>query len=191
MRRETDLLQMLREKKEKVVLLHNDHYINDHHMMSDKFSHHGGIIPPLNGYHTHPSLVMKTNFKYELSRANQEMYHKSNQHKRLNKSSKIDGNTCARTRPLASIIKRNIVQAKPEQKCITQKDFPILCGILGKMCCRKNKRRCSEQKSEAGFHPVLSKRSGILFNIRHHVFYIFMYILLHTLIFLCTTKAVL
>ena len=100
MRRESDLLTGMREKKEKIVLLPSDQYTKDH----DKFSHY----PPLNGYHNHP--LMKG--KYDIHRVGQEMYLKSNQHKRMNKTSKVDGNTCARTRPLACIVRRSVISLK-------------------------------------------------------------------------------
>ena len=160
MRRESDLLNVYREKKEKVVLLPNDHYMKDH--IPDKFAHHPAMVPPLNGYHNHPSLMMKNNFKFDMSRTGQEMYLKSNQHKRMNKTSKIDGNTCARTRPLACMVQRNVFTAKEHTRSIVQKNVPLRRSVLGKHCNRKTRSYpADDQKHDTSYHPVLSRRSGL------------------------------
>ena len=160
MRRESDLLSVYREKKEKVVLLPNDHYMKDH--IPDKFAHHPAMVPPLNGYHNHPSLMMKNNFKFDMSRTGQEMYLKSNQHKRMNKTSKIDGNTCARTRPLACMVRRNVFTAKEHTRSIVQKNVPLRCSVLGKHCNKKSRSYPADDlKHDTSYHPVLSRRSGL------------------------------
>lgn len=155
MRRESDLLSVYREKKDKVVLLPNDHYMKDH-VMTDKFAHHPAMVPPpLNGYHNHP--LMKNNFV----RTGQEMYLKSNAHKRINKTSKIDGNTCARTRPLACMIRRNVFTAKEGQRSIARKDTHLRRSMLGKHCNGRNREYGQEDnKHDSAYHPVLSRRTG-------------------------------
>ncbi|KAL5256682.1 hypothetical protein ACHWQZ_G011815 [Mnemiopsis leidyi] len=164
MRRESDLLSVYREKKEKVVLLPNDHYMKDH--IPDKFAHHPAMVPPLNGYHNHPSLMMKNNFKFDMSRTGQEMYLKSNQHKRMNKTSKIDGNTCARTRPLACMVRRNLFHAKEHTRSIVQKNVPLRRSVLGKHCNKKTRTYPAEdQKHDSSYHPVLSRRSETHLNV--------------------------
>ena len=160
MRRESDLLSVYREKKEKVVLLPNDHYMKDH--IPDKFAHHPAMVPPLNGFHNHPSLMMKNNFKFDMARTGQEMYLKSNQHKRMNKSSKIDGNTCARTRPLACIFRRSVFTAKDNTRSIVKKNAPLRCSVLGKHCNRKSRIYAAHaHKQDSSYHPVLSRRTGL------------------------------
>lgn len=160
MRRESDLLSVYREKKDKVVLLPNDHYMKDH-VMTDKFAHHPAMVPPpLNGYHNHP--LMKNNFV----RTGQEMYLKSNAHKRINKTSKIDGNTCARTRPLACMIRRNVFTAKEGQRSIARKDTHLRRSMLGKHCNGRNREYGQEDnKHDSAYHPVLSRRTETHLNV--------------------------
>jgi len=162
MRRETDLLQGLRDKKEKIVFHPSDHFMPD--LLSDK-TYHG--MQGLNGF---PSNLMKNNFKFDgLNRANKdEMFMKNSQSKmcesickpkRVTKISKADGNSCARTRPLAFLVRRQTVQGKSNQSSIVPRNVVLKSSILGKQCCRRQRVASSRGSKTESYHPVLSAKN--------------------------------
>ena len=175
MRRETDLLQGLRDKKEKIVFHPSDHFMPD--LLSDK-QYHG--MQGLNGF---PSNLMKNNFKFDgLNRASKdEMFMKNSQSKmcesickpkRVTKISKSDGHSCARTRPLAFLVRRQTVQGKSNQSSIVPRNVVLKNSILGKQCCRRQRVVASRASKAESYHPVLSAKNGKLFILLFRQFYL-------------------
>ena len=175
MRRETDLLQGLRDKKEKIVFHPSDHFMPD--LLSDK-QYHG--MQGLNGF---PSNLMKNNFKFDgLNRASKdEMFMKNSQSKmcesickpkRVTKISKSDGHSCARTRPLAFLVRRQTVQGKSNQSSIVPRNVVLKNSILGKQCCRRQRVVASRASKAESYHPVLSAKNGKLSILLFRQFYL-------------------